>query len=128
MIIPYFSALDLVEFVRLSDGPMCGRAYPPGAYMRVKKIQVSNKNVGLLIKKFSPTLGLNFHQNVWLYGDRHATTKPPLVIISEDDFFSLRSFKLENDRAFENVNFQASKKVFGILFKSIGGFSRNTLL
>ena len=97
--------------------------------MSQTKFEVSNKNVGLLIKKFSPTLGINFHQNVWLYRDRHATIESNLAIISEDDFFfSLKSFKLENDRTFENVNFQANEKAFGIPFKSTGGFSRYTLL
>ena len=80
------------------------------------------------MKKFSPTLGLNFNQNVWLCGDHHATVEPPLLIISEDELISLKYFKLENDSKFENVNFQANKKVFGILFKSIGRFSWHTLL
>ena len=109
-------------------GPCAGGLIRRGLICESKKIQVPNKNVGLLIKKFSPTLGLNFHQKILMYDDRHATTEPPLVIISEDDFFSLKSFKLEKDTAFENVNFQANKKVFGILFKGIGGFSRYTLL
>ena len=109
-------------------GPCVGGLIRRGLIYESKNIQVPNKNVGLLIKKFLPTLALNFHPNVWLYGDRHATIEPPLAIISEDDFFSLKCFKLENDRTFENVNFQVNKKVFEILFKGIGGFSRYTLL